>query len=66
MTDMYSDRFLRTEGAISQDKLNEAVNEYQSAQANQAQAERKLVQVQQGQPAEIAKQQAAIAEAQQA
>ncbi len=61
-----SNQFLRTEGAISQDKLNEAINELQSAQASQEQAQRKLVQVQQGKPAEIAKQQAAIAEAQQA
>jgi HlyD family secretion protein len=62
---MQSNQFLRTEGAISQDKLNEVANEYQSALANQSQAQRKLKQQQQGQPADIAKQQAAIAEAQQ-
>jgi HlyD family secretion protein len=61
-----SNQFLRTEGAISQDKLNEVMSELRSAQASQEQAQRKLVQVQQGQPAEIAKQKAAIAEAEQA
>ena len=62
---MQSNQFLRTEGAISQDKLNEIINEYQSALANQSQSQRKLKQQQQGQPADIAKQQAAIAEAEQ-
>jgi HlyD family secretion protein len=59
-------RFLSKEGAISQDKMSEVLNEYKAAQASQAQAQRKLKQQQNAQPAEAAKQQAAIAESQQA
>jgi HlyD family secretion protein len=59
-------QILSTEGAISQDKMAEVLNEYQAAQASQFQAQRKLKQQQKAQPAETAKQQAAIAESQQA
>jgi HlyD family secretion protein len=60
-----SQQFLSKQGAISQDKLNEIANEYRSAQAQENQAQRRLIQLQRAQPVEIAKQQAVIAEAQQ-
>jgi HlyD family secretion protein len=57
---------LRQQGAISQDKLDEVSTDYQTAQASQAEAQKRLAQLQTSSPPEILQQQAAVAEAQQA
>jgi HlyD family secretion protein len=57
---------LREQGAISQDKLDEVSTDYQTSQASQAEAQKRLAQLQTSSPPEILQQQAAVAEAQQA
>jgi HlyD family secretion protein len=59
-------RSLRTAGAVSQDKLDQAIADYQTARANLLDAQQKLEQVRNNSRSEIAQRQAAVTEAQQA
>ncbi|MBW4576275.1 MAG: efflux RND transporter periplasmic adaptor subunit [Aphanothece sp. CMT-3BRIN-NPC111] len=55
---------LRQQGAIAADKLDEVEAESSTAQANREEAERRLDQIRSSKPQEVAKQEAAVAEAQ--
>ena len=59
-------RSLRAAGAVSQDKLDQAVADYQTARANLLDAQQKLEQVRNNSKSEIVQRQAAVTEAQQA
>ncbi len=59
-------RSLRTAGAVSQDKLDQAIADYQTARANLLDTQQKLEQVRNNSKSEIAQRQAAVTEAQQA
>jgi HlyD family secretion protein len=59
-------RSLQLAGAISQDKLDQAIADYQTARANLLDAQQKLQQARNSSQSEIAQLQAAVTEAQQA
>jgi HlyD family secretion protein len=58
-------RSLRSEGAVSQDALDRATADYQTARANLLDAQQKLLQVRNSTQQEIARQQAIVAEVRQ-
>jgi len=59
-------RDLQQKGAISQDRLDEVETENRTAQASQEEAQRRLDQVRNSQPQEVAQQEALVTEARQA
>lgn len=59
-------RSLQAAGAVSQDKLDQAVADYQTARANLLDAQQKLQQARNNSKSEIVQRQAAVTEAQQA
>ena len=60
------DRSLQQSGAVSQDKLDTSIANYQTARASLLEAQQKLQQVRNNSQSEIAQRQAAVTEAQQA
>ncbi|MFW6263997.1 MAG: HlyD family secretion protein, partial [Cyanobacteriota bacterium] len=59
-------RYLVDEGAVSQDRFDEALNEFQNAQANLFDAQQRLAEAENTTSPEIIQQQAAVAEVQKA
>jgi HlyD family secretion protein len=64
-TQVERNRSLKQAGAVSQDKLDTATSDYQTARANLLEAQQKLLQVRNNSQAEISQRQAMVDEAQQ-